>query len=64
MKKIKQGKIVLDASISKPEICGKIMKAAVNLNRDNSSSFVAFDVKGLNDLFGREGIIVKQERFY
>lgn len=64
MKKIKEGRIILDESIGKPVVEGNKMRAAVNMNNDHSSSFVAFDVKGLNDLFGREGIILAQKGFY
>lgn len=61
---IKKKKIVLDTSIGKPQIIDGVMHACVNENKDYSSSFVAFDVKGLNDLFGKDGIILVQNGFY
>ena len=63
-KQIGKRKIILDEKIGKPEIINGVMHAAVNENTDYSSNFVAFDVKGLNDLFGRENIILIQEGFY
>lgn len=61
---IEKKRIVLDSTIGKPQIIDGVMHACVNDNKDNSSSFVAFDVKGLYDLFGDDGIILDQKGFY
>lgn len=63
-KKIEAGLIVLDKSIQVPVIRNGKMYAPINENRDYSSSFVAFDIAGLNQLFGRDNIIVAQKGFF
>lgn len=40
------------------------MIAAVQDNKDDSSSFIAFDVAQLHQLFGKEGIIVLQKGYF
>lgn len=60
---IKKGDIVLDKNIFRPTIINGKLHAAINNNRDRSSSFVAFEVKALLDLFG-SSIIIKQKGFF
>ena len=61
--RIKNGDIVLDKTISRPIIINGKLHAAINNNHDGSSSFVAFDVKALLDLFGKN-IIISQKGFF
>jgi hypothetical protein len=41
-----------------------VMIVPIKDNTDDSSSFVAFDVKQLNDLFGDENIIIAQKGYF
>lgn len=62
--KIKSGDIIPRRGRSLSYIeNGKII-APIKDNTDDSSSFVAFDVKLLHQLFGKDGIIIKQEGFF
>lgn len=62
--KISRGMIVPDPRFTKPRIIGDVMYAAVNENTDYSSNFVAFDVEGLERMFGNDGIILIQNGFF
>lgn len=62
--KINEGLIIPDPTIRIPVVRGNKMHAAVNENRDNSSNFIAFDIEGLDRLFGDEGIILIQKGFF
>lgn len=59
----KKGKIIIDTEINLPKVIDGVMHAALYNNKDYSSSFVAFDVKGLNKLFGKRGIILLEEGY-
>jgi len=63
--KIKEGRIIIAKGENRSYINrdGK-MVVPVKDNFDSSSSFVAFDVKQLQKLFGDEGIIIKQFGYY
>lgn len=62
--KIDSGLIIPDYSVRIPFISDGKMHAAVNENKDDSSSFIAFDVEGLNQLFGSDNIILTQKGYY
>lgn len=63
--KIEEGKIKLNTQIKRSFINyrDRTMEAAVLRNHDYSSSFVAFDIKQLYELFNKDGIILRQSGF-
>ena len=63
-KQISLEKIIFDTTIYRSKIVGGRMIAPINKNSDDSSSFVAFDIKQLHKLFGNENIIICQKGYF
>ncbi|MBM7453364.1 hypothetical protein JN09_000690 [Acholeplasma morum] len=61
---INEGFIRLDSSIKTCQVISNLLYAPINHNVDYSSSFVAFDVKMLHELFPYTGIIMLQKGFF
>lgn len=62
--KIQQGQIIFQKNINFSRIENGKMLAPIKENPDDSSSFVAFDVLQLQELFGKDDIILLQEGFF
>ncbi|MBN1251186.1 MAG: hypothetical protein JXR51_14950 [Bacteroidales bacterium] len=62
--KIENKQIILKTDIKKSVIENKIMYVPILTNVDKSSSFVAFDIKLLNELTNNQEIIIIQKGFY
>ncbi len=63
MKKIDDGTIVVDRDLKGlvSVVTDGVMRCPVIYNRDDSSSFVPFNIKQLNDLFKSEKIVILQK---
>ncbi len=62
--KIDSGLIVPVRSGNYSRIANGKMFAPIKDNTDDSSSFVAFDILQLNELFGKENIILIQKGYF